>query len=142
VHLLDVFAPDWDCTLNDLVHCFRSSHFRELSTPATSGSSIQLIGYAVPYHDRAGDTQHFQAPTPTARSDPKAQYTKSIGLSARHRDQTTPKAKEVSRQQLKTEQQHSRYPFSQRTYWVSVVAFCSFVLAALYWVVYLSSTQP
>lgn len=94
------------------------------------------------WHQLAGDTQHFQAPAAQERADPKSIHTKTIGLSARHRDQTSPKTRGVSKHQLKIEKSHSRYPFSQGTLWLSVVAFCSFVLAALYWVVYLSSTQP
>lgn len=81
--------------------------------------------------------------TPSPSVLPSAATTAAVRTSsARHRDQTTPKARGVSRHQLQIEKQHSRYPFGKATYWFSVVAFCSFVLAALYWVVYLSSTQP
>jgi hypothetical protein len=92
--------------------------------------------------DSAGDTQHYQAPVPD-KHPPSAGHTKAIGLSARHRDQnTSTKSRGLNKHQQQIEKQHARYPFSQATLWLSVLAFCSFVLAALYWVVYLSSTQP
>lgn len=92
---------------------------------------------------RSGDQQHFQAPAPADRSPPAAGHSKSIGLSARHRDQNpSTKPRAPNRHQQRIERAHSRYPFSQGTLWLSVAAFLAFCLAALYWVVYLSSTQP
>jgi hypothetical protein len=110
---------------------------------AAFSRALQRFVYAfVTMGRRSGDTQHFQAPAPD-KHPPSLGHTKAIGLSARHRDNnTSTKSRGLNKHQQQIEKQHARYPFSQATLWLSVLAFCSFVLAALYWVVYLSSTQP
>lgn len=90
-------------------------------------------------HTYAGDTQHFQAPAPPEREGVNSRINKSIGT---HHQPLSPKSRGISRHQQKIEKQHSRYPFGKGTLWLSVVVFISFVLACLYWITYIASTQP
>jgi len=89
-----------------------------------------------------GDQQHFSAPAPPERETFGSKQNKAIGLSARHQAELSPKARALSRHQQQVEKKRARYPFGQGTLWISVVVFASFVLACLYWITYIASTQP
>lgn len=84
----------------------------------------------------------MSAPAPPDRHTPGSLQNRAIGLSARHRaeEATSPRSKSLKQQ--RAERAAARYPFGQGTFWLSVLVFASFVLACLYWITYIASTQP
>jgi hypothetical protein len=67
---------------------------------------------------------------------------KSIGLSARHRDQNPgPKKAHAPRRQQLREAAHARYPFSSTVLVLSAAVAVAFVLACLFWISQLAASQ-